>query len=82
MRTEKLTNIVLQDFCRLMYSHGSLHTEGIDVLTFIDDTFDQNSVAVGYHGDIYREHCVRVSTLPVTTDKVETSHVSFKVKCQ
>lgn len=53
-----------------MYSHGSLRTEGIDVLTFIDDTFDQRSVAVGYSGDLYREHCVKVSTLPVVTDKV------------
>lgn len=65
-----------------MYSHGSLETEGIDILTFIDDTFDQRSVAVGYHGDVYREHCVKVSTLPVVTDKVQTSHVSFEARFQ
>lgn len=56
-----------------MYSHGSLHTEGIDVLTFIDDTFDQRSVAVGYSGEIYREHCVKVSTLPIVIDEVVNS---------
>lgn len=71
----KLTNIIVQDFCRLMYSHDSFHTEGTDILTFIDDTFDQKSTAVGYHGDIYREHCVKVSTLSVITDKVGSSHV-------
>ncbi|KAL2286025.1 hypothetical protein FJTKL_07270 [Diaporthe vaccinii] len=59
----------IEDFCRLMYSHCSLHTEGIDVLTFIDDTFDQRSVAVGYSGEIYREHCVKVSTLPIVLDE-------------
>lgn len=72
---QPLTDIVPQDFCRLMYSHGSLHTEGIDVLTFIDDTFDQRSVAMGHNEDLYREHCVKVSTLPVVTDQVSIPHV-------
>lgn len=80
MCIEKLTDIIEQDFCRLMYSHGSVHTEGIDVLAFIDDTFDQRRAAVGYHGDVYREHFVKVSTLPVITDEAQTSHVSVKVK--
>lgn len=53
-----------------MYSHNSLRTEGIDVLTFIDDTFDQRSVAVGHNEDLYREHCVKISTLPVVIDEV------------
>lgn len=65
-----------------MYSHRSLHTEGIDVLTFIDDTFDQRSVAAGYSGEIYREHCVKVSTLPVVADEVKVPHVSVKIAFQ
>lgn len=82
MCVEQLTNIVVQDFCRLIYSHNSLHTEGIDVLTFIDDTFDQRSVVGGYNGDIYREHCVKVSTLPVVIDGVQAHHVSIKITVQ
>lgn len=72
----------MQDFCRLIYSHDSLHAEGIDILTFIDDTFDQRSVAVGYNGDLYREHCVKVSTFPVVTNKVQTPHVIVEITVQ
>ncbi|KAK2608127.1 hypothetical protein N8I77_006760 [Diaporthe amygdali] len=57
------------DFCRLIYSHDSLHTEGIDVLTFIDDTFDQGSMDRISNEDLHRQHCVNVSNLPVVTDQ-------------
>ncbi|KAJ0117399.1 hypothetical protein J7T55_003813 [Diaporthe amygdali] len=55
------------DFCRLMYSYDSLRSEGMDVLTFIDDTFDQGSTSGISNEDLYREHCVNVSNLSVVT---------------
>lgn len=54
-----------------MYSHESLHSEGVDVLTFIDDTFDQRSTTAGYNEDLDRDHSVNTSTLPVVTGKVQ-----------
>lgn len=72
---QPLTNIVVQDFCRLMYSHESLQTEGVDILTFIDDTFDQGGGAVEDNEDPYREHCVKLSNLPMVTDEVQIPHI-------
>lgn len=76
-----LTENLVQDFCRLMYSDDTLHTEGIAVLNFIDDTFDEKSMAMGYNAefyneDLYREHYVKVSNLPAVTDQVRIPHSS------
>ncbi|KAL1850769.1 hypothetical protein Daus18300_012777 [Diaporthe australafricana] len=59
----------VEEFCKLLYSHESLHTEGTDVLTFLDDTFNKRSVASGHNEDLDREHCVEVSSLPEVTDR-------------
>lgn len=65
-----------------MYSHESLQSEGIDVLTFIDNSFDKGSPTTGYNESLYREHSITVSTLPVTTDEVQILPIVFMITAQ
>lgn len=36
-----------------MYSHGSLHSDGIEILRFIEDSFEEVEGSHDYH---YRKH--------------------------
>lgn len=65
-----------------MYSDDSLHTEGIDVLTFIDDIFAQRSAAGGHNEHLYLEYSVTVSTLPIVTDNVQPPNSEVRIIAQ
>jgi hypothetical protein len=54
-----------------MYSDDSLHSEGMDILTFIDDIFAERRAAGGNNEHLYREYSVTVLTLPFGTDNVQ-----------
>lgn len=48
-----------------MYSHGSLHSELVRILRFIEDSFED---VEGFHNHRYRKHGFRSQAVEQSTD--------------
>lgn len=63
-----------QDLCRCMYSHGSLHSEVVGILRFIEDCFEKVEGSQNYR---YRKHGFISQLLESITDPAPSQSPSM-----